>query len=851
MGFVLLAILAFCPRRFVASTSAKSVRFVTRTGRILADGDSLAMVIRHSTTLLYSTIAAVISLGSVCSAPRAVADRPLSDWEWSGKGALRVVVRIDPQTDSRAGDERPAEVALDFEKLLQSVAPGRMVDLSGVQVIRHDPQAQTRNAFGQGEFDLPCRWYDAAIPYEFPEVETNVSSTDGELRYVTRTRMGYFFDCLGDWKAGRLAFMHREGPRPAWYAIYFDLMPKDREPRDSPPRGFLGDGLQRCEPHGSSSTGLIHSRVTVADLNDDGLFDLVVGCSRGGVVCYPNRGRRGQPDFPYAQLVFSDGKPLDVSWGSAPHAVDWDGDALVDLLVGAERNRVLWFRNRRSKGQPRFEYRGLVRTEDGKPLVLPAEPVPEGPEIYKLDYYPLPETVDWDHDGDLDLLAGGFVTGRIYLYENLAGKGREPKLRYVGPLESDGKPLDVQWAAAPTAADLDGDGDWDLISGGMPMTAGGGDSASSEHFLHYFRNDGSPRGPRLHEIPFPRRGSYPNAAIASPRLIDWSDDGLFDLVVSARTQIYLYRNIGTKNEPRFEAHAKALPSRWGSVPLGLSQMLDWNGDGLLDGANGPSIYLNTGQGSPGVFASPVSLLKPGQTIGHPSGVGDDWQFQRLFDLDADGRIDLMDADHAGTVWWHRNRESNKNPDFDTAGVRLMQTDGRAVQVGLGLEGFDKLQGARATYTAGDFDGDARPDLVVVDTLGIVRYFRQAMGDPIPVFDPPLELGRLPIRGVPYAADWDGDGRLDVVAGSDAKHVVVFKNRGATDSKSPFDPGASIPLPQAPYGAGAPIVVADYNGDGDTDLIVHTAYGYTCFYERSFIRSGYAKADVVEVQQQPR
>jgi hypothetical protein len=767
---------------------------------------------------------------------------------------MRIVVRVDPQADgARAGDERPADVAVDFEALLKDVAPGRRADLAGVQVIRHDPRSgepivQTPNAFGKNAFDLPCRWYDAAIPYEFPEVETNVSSTDGELRYVTHTRLGYFFDCLGDWRAGRMAFSHRTDAGPAWYAIYFDLLPAGGEPRHSPPRGFLGDGLQRCEPRGSSSTGLIHSRVAVADFDEDGLFDLVVGCSRGGMVWYPNRGRRGEPEFPFSQLVFADGKPLDVGWGSAPQVVDWDGDSLLDLLVGAERNRLLWYRNRGSRGKPRFEYAGLVRTDDGQPLVLPVEPVPEGPEIYKLDYYPMLETVDWDRDGDLDLLAGGFITGRVYLYENLAGAGREPKLRLAGPLESDGKPLDVQWAAAPTVADLDGDGDWDLVSGCMPMTAGGGDSASSEHFLHYFRNDGTPQAARLHEIPFPRQGEFPNAALASPRLIDWSDDGLLDLVVSAGTQIYLYRNLGTKTEPRFEAHSTALTSRWGDVPLGLVQMLDWNGDGLLDGAHGSNIYLNTGRGSPGIFASPVSLLKPGQVIQHLSGVGDDWQFQRLFDLDADGRIDLVDADHAGTIWWHRNRDSNASPDFDTPGVRLMQTDTRPVQVGLGLDGFDKLQGARATYTVGDFDGDGRNDLVVVDTLGIVRHFRQAKSDPLPVFDPPAEMGRLPIRGVPYAADWDGDGHLDVVAGSDAEHVLVFINRAAGDKAMPFAPGVRIPLPQAPYGAGAPIVAADYNGDGDTDLIVHTAYGYTCFYERSFIRSGYARGEVVRIEQ---
>ena len=438
-------------------------------------------------------------------------------------------------------------------------------------------------------------------------------------------------------------------------------------------------------------------------------------------------------------------------------------------------------------------------------MILPVEPVPEGDGVFKVDYYPVVEAVDWDGDGDRDLLAGGYITGRVYFYENVGTDGA-PKLRLVGPLEADGAPLDVVWAAAPAVGDLDGDGDLDLVSGSMKIRHGG-DASSSEHFLHYFRNDGTRGEARLHEIPFPRTGDFPRAVLASPRLVDWNADGLTDLVVSAGTEIYLYRNIGTPREPRFEAHSKHVEGRWGSVPLGLVQMFDFDGDGLLDGAHGPNIYLNKGRGSPGVFASPVSLLNTGQTIEHLSGIGDDWQFQRLFDLDADGRIDLMDADHAGTIWWHRNGGSNASADFETTGVQLMQTDGRPVQVGLDLNGFNKLQGARAAYTVGDFDGDGLEDLVVVDTLGIVRYFRQASGakdDTAPVFDGPINLGKLPIRGVPYAADWDGDGRLDVVAGSDAAHVVAFINRGAGPSKeAPFAPAAAIKLPQAPYGAGAP------------------------------------------------
>ena len=47
------------------------------------------------------------------------------------------------------------------------------------------------------------------------------------------------------------------------------------------------------------------------------------------------------------------------------------------------------------------------------------------------------------------------------------------------------------------------------------------------------------------------------------------------------------------------------------------------------------------------------------------------------------------------------------------------------------------------------------------------------------------------------------------------------------------------MPAVPYGPFA--AVADWNDDGDPDLVVGTAYGYFCWFERSFLEGGYVVA----------
>ncbi|MEO2048702.1 MAG: VCBS repeat-containing protein [Pirellulales bacterium] len=573
---------------------------------------------------------------------------------------IRVVVQVAPSEGAAAqeGDERPAMVSLNFSELLGVSGKDCVPDLTTLTVRRLNPDTMVpvpsiRFAYGTTESDIPWRWLDASIDYEFPENSENLDSNEGNLSFRQIPRFGYFYDCIGDWREGRLVFAHRNtGNKPALYTVSFAVLPRGTDPAAVPPRGFLGDGLQRCEPRGASTTGLIHSRVDVTDWDGDGRFDLILGCARGGVVWYPNRGESGNPQFPISRLVrTTNGKPLDIGWSAAPHAVDWDGD--TDLLVAGEWNRVMLFRNLRdAPGEPMLESDGLLRLANGEPFHVPWKPSPETKPhyTYTRDYYSVLETTDWDNDGDIDLLAGGYVTGQIFLFENEGEPGEAPRLQFTGPIKSEDQPLDVAWCAAPTVGDLDGDGDLDLISDSMPMTVGGGDSAFSEQFLTLFRNDGTRAKPRMRKAILPHTGAFPAMALSTPRFIDWTNDGNLDLVVIAGTQVFLYKNTGTTQKPSFAAHGKAMPGQWGTAGLSMNQFTDWNGDPYPDGIHGPRIYLGTDRGSPGVFEPLISLLKPGQTISHLSGIGDNWQYQRLHDLDRDGLLDLMDADHHGQFW---------------------------------------------------------------------------------------------------------------------------------------------------------------------------------------------------------
>jgi hypothetical protein len=97
------------------------------------------------------------------------------------------------------------------------------------------------------------------------------------------------------------------------------------------------------------------SSVAVADWNGDGLLDLIVGDIGGHVSVYLNEGTKEHCAFGKPTRLKANGKEIAVLHGDAgPCVADWDGDGLPDLIVGCGDGSVVFYRNIGTTREPRL-----------------------------------------------------------------------------------------------------------------------------------------------------------------------------------------------------------------------------------------------------------------------------------------------------------------------------------------------------------------------------------------------------------------------------------------------------------------------------------------------------------------
>jgi hypothetical protein len=202
----------------------------------------------------------------------------------------------------------------------------------------------------------------------------------------------------------------------------------------------------------------------------------------------------GKPDGTFGKadvLKGTDGEPLIIPAKgddklldkicTRPFAVDWDGDGHLDLVVGNFAGTFFWF-----KGEGKGKFRP-------KPELLKT-----GNELLRIQgHHSDPFVIDWDGDGDLDLLSGS-TNGGVQWAENIAGKGKPPKLRPFQSLIKPGRSIEYgqilreEELTGPTTstriwvADVNGDGKLDLLVGDSVTLIAPAKDVSAEEFKKKF-----------------------------------------------------------------------------------------------------------------------------------------------------------------------------------------------------------------------------------------------------------------------------------------------------------------------------------------------------------------------------
>ena len=410
---------------------------------------------------------------------------------------------------------------------------------------------------------------------------------------------------------------------------------------------------------------------------------------------------------------------------------------------------------------------------------------------------------DLDGDGDLDVLSASRLAGKIVWYENLGGGT-------FGDPAANERVIDADAPGASAVLGLDFGKD----GGGADVLAASsvaGTFATKDKVALHLNGGGVP--PAFSELVVTTGAVAPETLLT----VDVDADTHPDLVVANAiegTLLWLENNAGnppsvvngTLDPPSFTRHLVTEDAP------GASDLFwaDLDGDSLPDllaalaGDDSIAWYRNLGGGN---FGDPATNRRDISSL-----ATDGASAVQAADLDGDGDLDVISTSaNDDRLAWYVNNGGGDFGNPTTNQVPIATADGAADVVAVDRVSTDPADSENPDVP------DGRLDLLVASSgdskVVLHKNVPPAEGATLPTFTPEIVTSSATGARAVQAADIDEDGKLDVLVGASiADTILWFGKEGTTwvqHSVSPTD---------LPVNFVRSVAAVDLDGDGDLDVV---------------------------------
>lgn len=557
-------------------------------------------------------------------------------------------------------------------------------------------------------------------------------------------------------------------------------------------QGNSGDVNYRYAPEYRSAFPLMREWMIMRDYNGDGKMDIFT-YSTGGAAVYKNTGSAGAGlSFQLMNNLLTSNtgmitQSIFITSDDIPGITDVDGDGDIDICTFNNLGRCVQFHRNMSQelygnsDSLRFRLQSDNWGNFSEGISSNAVVLNDSCDVLKSDKADGASTfliIDLNGDGLVECVLGDAN------YNNLIS------LKNGGtPVGADFTSFDSQFPAnnlstsavnltifpAAFYEDVDNDGKRDLV-----VSPQGVNRSENKQSVWWYRNQGSDAFP---DLKFVENNLLQKEMIdlgegAYPVFFDYDGDGLQDLFISNHgyfisllsysTRIALFRNTGTASAPEFTLVNDNFANLSGA---GLQSITPTFGD--LDGDGDKDMIIGEKNGKLHFYRNIAASGQPAQfTLAEANFEGIQTQQYNapfLFDMNKDGKLDLIVGNIRGWVDYYQNNGSSSVPEFPATPTIAKIGGISVVDSSVSLNGF-------STPVAIEDGNDIH--IFVGSYSGRVSHYRNVIWNLNGTFERVTNslggITREGLRTAPAIAYLDDDNKWDLVLGNYAGGVSAFR-----------------------------------------------------------------------------